>query len=42
MLDDQQIGALMDAMNRAASQQEAAVEWMGEHKELVDSWIQGN
>jgi glycine betaine/proline transport system substrate-binding protein len=42
MFTDQQIGSLMDAMNRAASQQEAAVEWMNEHKELADSWLKGN
>ena len=41
MFTDEQIGSLMDAMNQAASQQEAAVKWMNEHKELVDSWLGG-
>lgn len=36
---DQQIGSLMDAMNQAESQPNAAREWMGKHQDLVDSWL---
>ncbi len=38
-LNDQQIGTLMDAMNQAESEADAARQWMGEHEELVESWI---
>lgn len=36
---DQQIGSLMDAMNRHESQRKAARIWMQEHEELVESWL---
>ena len=38
-LDDQQIGSLMDAMNRHESEAEAARQWMAGHGNLVDSWL---
>ncbi|MFP4586072.1 MAG: glycine betaine ABC transporter substrate-binding protein [Desulfococcaceae bacterium] len=38
-LNDQQIGTLMDAMNQSESEAAAARKWMGEHEDLVESWI---
>lgn len=39
-LDDQQIGTLMEAMNRDdASKAEAARAWIAKHGKLVESWI---
>lgn len=38
-LNDQQIGTLMDAMNQAESEADAARQWMSEHENLVASWI---
>ena len=37
--DDQQIGSLMDTMNRHESEAEAARKWMADHARLVDSWL---
>ena len=36
---DQQIGSLMDAMNQAESQPDAARRWMKDHQELIESWL---
>ncbi len=38
---DEQIGSLMDAMNRTTSQEEAARQWMKNNSKLVDSWLGG-
>jgi len=37
--NDQQIGSLMDAMNRHESPEKAARLWMREHEELIESWL---
>lgn len=37
---DQQIGSLMAVMRQASSKDDAALEWMRAHGELVDSWIE--
>lgn len=36
---DQQIGSLMDAMNQAESQSDAARNWMEKHPQLIESWL---
>lgn len=38
-LDDQQIGSLMDAMNESASEEAAARQWISDHEELVEGWL---
>jgi glycine betaine/proline transport system substrate-binding protein len=37
--NDQQIGTLMDAMNKSASEETAARNWIEDHEDLVAGWI---
>jgi len=39
-LNDKQIGTLMDAMNQADSEEQAARRWMAENTELVQNWLE--
>jgi len=41
-LNDRQISTLMDAMNRASTEEAAARSWMTAHENLVESWLDGN
>lgn len=40
-LNDQQIGSLMDAMNQAPTEEQAARDWMKDHADLVEGWLDG-
>ena len=40
--NDRQIGSLMDSLNDAPSQEEAARAWAREHRELVESWFKNS